>query len=230
MTRLTISPLVWLIWIIAVAFTFGRPPETSAQSSTATLSGIVKDEKGAVIAGANLTLVSVDTGLKHETEGNADGYFVITSLRPGRYTLTVQHQGFSVAEDKNVVLNVNDYKSLRIELKVGQVKESVTVEGISLIQTESGAVSTLVDRKTIDFDGARGGAVETPEQVQQRGLARARRPHERHEVAARQIQVEFLEHRHHFIAALILLGDATQARDHRIQLFAFHCRHDVVLC
>ena len=77
-----------------------------------------------------------------------------------------------------------------------------------------------VDREAIDFDGARGRPVETAEQVQQRGLARARRPHERDEVAARQIQVELLEHRHHFVAALVLLGDATQARDHRIQLLA----------
>ena len=76
-----------------------------------------------------------------------------------------------------------------------------------------------------------GRPVETAEQVQQRGLARAGRAHERDEIAARQIQVELLEHRHHFVAALVLLGHAAQARDHRILVRhrLFNCRHVRIL-
>ena len=68
-------------------------------------------------------------------------------------------------------------------------------------------------------------AIETAEQVEQRGLAGARGAHERDEIAARQVEVELLEHRHHFVAALVLLGHAAQARDDRIRLVAFHCCH-----
>jgi hypothetical protein len=44
-----------------------------------------------------------------------------------------------------------------------------------------------------------------------------------------QLKIELFEHRYHFGAALVLLGHATQPRDDRIGLVAFHCRHDVSL-
>ena len=48
----------------------------------------------------------------------------------------------------------------------------------------------------VDFDAARRRPIEAADEVQQRRLARARRAHERDEIAARQIEVELLEHRH----------------------------------
>jgi len=78
------------------------------------------------------------------------GYFVIPLLPPDRYTVTAQHQGFATVEIKDVVLNVNDQRSLRIELKVGQLSESITVEGPQLVKTESAAVSALIDRQFVE--------------------------------------------------------------------------------
>jgi len=121
-----------------------------AQSATATLSGTVLDEKGAVVSEVSVTIRSVETALQRQARTNNEGYFAVSLLPPNRYTVTVQHQGFTTVEIQDVVLNVNDQRSLRIELKVGQVSDSITVQGASLIKTESGAVSTLVDRQFVE--------------------------------------------------------------------------------
>ena len=92
---------------------------------------------------------------------------------------------------------------------------------LSARQRPSCRVRQLVDGEAVDFDGARGRTIEAAEQIQQRGLARTRGPHQRDEIAARQVQIELLEHRHHFAAALVLLGDAAQTRDDRIRLVCF---------
>src|SRR5262249_35634773 len=60
------------------------------------------------------------------------------------------HQGFAAVEIQDVVLNVNDQRALKIRLKVGQVKEVVFVDGTPLIQTESAAVSTVINRQFVE--------------------------------------------------------------------------------
>jgi hypothetical protein len=150
MTQLTNRPLVWFIWILALAFTSGTPPAVAAQSSTATLSGIVNDENGGVIAGVNITLEYLDTGWRRQTTTNSEGYFAISSLPPGRYGMTARHDGFKEIDNSDLVLNVSEHRSLRLVLKVGQISESVNVEGTSLLQTQSGEVSTVVDRKFVE--------------------------------------------------------------------------------
>lgn len=144
--------------IVFLAIAIGSPQNSESlgmmtarfQSATATLSGIVLDEKGAVVSDVIVTIKSVDRGLRRQAIANNDGHFVVSQLPPDRYMVTARHQGFATVEIKDVVLNVNDQRSLRIELKIGQVSESVTVEGASLIKTESAAVSTLVDRQFVE--------------------------------------------------------------------------------
>ena len=57
-------------------------PATHAQSSTATLSGAIMDEQGAVIAGATVTVVNKATGTQRQTTTNSDGYFTVPLLPP----------------------------------------------------------------------------------------------------------------------------------------------------
>jgi Carboxypeptidase regulatory-like domain/TonB dependent receptor-like, beta-barrel len=131
------------------------------QSATATLSGTVSDEKGAVISGVDITITSDGKALRRQVLTSNEGYFSVALLPPDRYTVTAQHQGFATVEIRGFVLNVNDQRSLRIELKVGQVSESVTVDGASLIKTESAAVSTLVDRQFVENLPLNGRSLNT---------------------------------------------------------------------
>jgi len=132
----------------------------AAQSTTATISGIVADERQDVIAGATVTVVNEATRLMRKATCNNDGYFTIPLLPPGNYTLTVERDGFAHARVSNVILNVSDQRALQIGLKAGSVTETVTVDGVSLID-ESPAVGTVIDRQFVGNLPMNGRSIQT---------------------------------------------------------------------
>src|SRR6266566_7351978 len=62
-------------------------PSSYAQSSTATLSGTVEDQKGALIAGASIALINADQGSQRLATTNSEGTFVFPLVPPGRYSV-----------------------------------------------------------------------------------------------------------------------------------------------
>lgn len=151
--NLTSRALTVRAWLNLVALAAGLAcgaVATRAQSSAATLAGTVSDERGAVITGVEVAAVSKETGARRTSTTNGDGYFVISPLPPGPYTVTARRQGFATVEVKGVVLNVNDQRSLQIQLRVGEISEAITVEEAQVIELESAAVSTLVDRQFVE--------------------------------------------------------------------------------
>ena len=67
-----------------------------AQETTATLNGVVNDERGGIIAGATITVVHEPTGATIYTQSNKKGLFVLPNLKPGGpYTVKVSFVGFS---------------------------------------------------------------------------------------------------------------------------------------
>jgi hypothetical protein len=120
-----------------------------AQSSTATLSGTVEDQNGAIVAGASIALVNVAQGSQRLATTNSEGRFVFPQLAPGQYSVTATREGLAPVEVKNVLLNVNDQVALRITLTIGEISQSVEViDGASLIN-ESSEVATVVDRQFV---------------------------------------------------------------------------------
>jgi hypothetical protein len=124
-------------------------PPVFSQSATATLSGTVEDERGAVIPGAAITVLNPSTALQRETATNDNGSFTVTLLQPGTYAVTVRRGGFAPIEVKNVVLNVGDQKALKIQLKAGDVNATVQVSGEASLINESPAVATTIDRRFV---------------------------------------------------------------------------------
>ncbi len=120
-----------------------------AQSTSATLSGTVTDAQGALVPGARVTVTNASTGLKREATTSGSGTFTIPLLPPSTYTVLVENQGFTPAEIRDVVLNVNDNVSLNIELKVGSVGATVDVKSDAPLINESPAVGTVVDRQFV---------------------------------------------------------------------------------
>src|SRR6266542_6137575 len=118
-----------------------------AQSSTATLSGTVVDQDGAVVPGANITVINAATAQQRQATTNDRGDFTVPLLPPATYTIRVERQGFAIAEVSNVILNVNDQKSLQIQLKAGNITEMVKVTADAPLINESPAVGTVVDRQ-----------------------------------------------------------------------------------
>ena len=120
------------------------------QSTSATLSGTVADVQGGVVPNASVTVTNTATGLQRQATTSNEGTFTIPLLPPAAYTVLVERQGFATAKLNDVVLNVNANVTLNIQLNVGQVGETVTVEDASLINAETAAVSTVVDRQFVE--------------------------------------------------------------------------------
>lgn len=121
------------------------------QSVSANLSGVVKDESGAVVPGANVTVTDNGTKFQRGVATNDNGYYTIPQLPPGIYSVQVTRTGFSTLNVTNLVLNANDRRSLDLTLKVGEVGATVTVEGGEVgVVKESPEVSTVVDRQFVE--------------------------------------------------------------------------------
>ncbi|MDQ3651408.1 MAG: Plug and carboxypeptidase regulatory-like domain-containing protein [Acidobacteriota bacterium] len=120
-----------------------------AQSSTATLGGAVMDQNGAAVPGAEITAMDPSTGLTRQATTTDDGSYTFPPLPPGTYIVRAQRDGFAPVEMSNVVLSTGDSQALNIELKVGAVGETITVQadaGQLQIQSESGERSDLVTK------------------------------------------------------------------------------------
>lgn len=141
--------LFYMLVVAAVIFSSGLRYPIYCQTATATLSGTILDPNGAVVPGAKITITDFGTGVKRTATTNDEGYFTIPLLKPSTYTLNVEHPGFLIAEVKEVVLNVGDTRALKIQMKVGDVKETVNVTGEAPLISESPAVGTVVDRQFV---------------------------------------------------------------------------------
>src|SRR5215472_16788240 len=93
-----------------------------------TINGTVADSSAAVIAGARVTVVEVDTGLARSTFSNAEGLYVLGSLRPTRYTMTAEASGFRKFTESGITLQANDTTALNVRLEVGGVNDVVEVQ------------------------------------------------------------------------------------------------------
>jgi hypothetical protein len=117
-----------------------------AQELAATLTGTVTDPTGAVVQGATVTVHSNETGADVRTvTTDAGGNYSVTNLQPGDYTITIKQAGFSTFAASNVVLLVAQKHTLDVQLKTGEVSQTVTVEETATpIQTNTAEQSGTV--------------------------------------------------------------------------------------
>lgn len=135
---------------ICAVFIFWQPVGR-AQADTATITGRVLDPLNATIPNATITILNVDTQITHQTVTNNDGLFVVSGLLPGNYRIEAGKAGFKTVIKPDVVLHIQDVVAINFNMIVGSVSESVTVgAGAPLVNTESGAVSTVVDRQFVE--------------------------------------------------------------------------------
>ena len=135
------SCFLWLLLSLVANFIW-------AQSETATVSGQVVDPSGLNVTGAQVKLVDIDRDTSTSTTTNNSGLYTFPSVRPGRYRMAVTAPGFKVVDVTTVTINVQDHLEQNFKLTVGSVSESITVEGgAPAVNTESAAVSTVVDRQ-----------------------------------------------------------------------------------
>lgn len=138
-----------VIFLLVVSLLLVAPAIT--QSPNATINGLVLDPSGAVIAGAQIVVVNDATGVQYSTRTNGEGIYVVPNLPPGLYRIQVSNSGFKTIIKPDIVIHVQDALAINFTLPIGAASEIVTVAGgAPLINTESGDVSTVIDRKFVE--------------------------------------------------------------------------------
>jgi hypothetical protein len=122
-----------------------------AQSPSGTISGIVTDPSGAAIAEAEILVVNDTTRVQYPGRTNQEGIYLVSNLPPGSYRLQVSRPGFKTIIKPDITLNVQDAVAINFSLPLGAVSEVLTIQGgAPLINTESAAVSTVIDRRFVE--------------------------------------------------------------------------------
>jgi hypothetical protein len=139
--------------VIALAFVYfaANTIPLQGQATNGNINGLVSDPSQAAVAGAEIVAVNDVTRIAYVTETNSEGLYVLPNLPPGPYRIQVSKVGFKTVIKPDVVLNVQDALSVNFTLPVGAFHEVLTVEGgTPIVNTESAAVSTVVDRKYVE--------------------------------------------------------------------------------
>jgi Carboxypeptidase regulatory-like domain len=150
--RKTVNPLYYfrfagvaLVVLAALLFL----PVAHAQI-TGTITGTVYDNSGAVIPGANITLINQSSQDVRTSVSDSAGYFAFPSVLPGTYTVKIEAKGFKSFQQADIVLQASDKRNVNAILAVGQTTEVVTVEAhTDIVPVDSGARS--LDLSATDY-------------------------------------------------------------------------------
>src|SRR5579859_8049582 len=119
-----------------------------AQTTFATIVGLVTDPNGAVVVGATVTAVKVDSNYRYTARSNGSGNYTIGQLLEGQYVLRAESPGFKTFVEQDIRLANQELRRIDIRLEVGTVETTVEVKGgAGLINTETVNIS---DNKTAE--------------------------------------------------------------------------------
>ncbi|MBK9314557.1 MAG: TonB-dependent receptor [Acidobacteria bacterium] len=124
-----------------------------AQSFNATVSGTIKDQTGAVIAGSKVTLIDLSTLREVATTTNEQGFYLFNDVRPGHYKISAEREGFTRVEVTDVQVNVSTPATVNLELRPGQIAEIITTSASdvqSVVNTENATLQTTVLERQIN--------------------------------------------------------------------------------
>src|SRR5579859_3771147 len=135
--------LVFLVSLMAVGMAI-------AQSDFGTISGYIKDPSGAIVPNAKVT-VQNQSGLERQATTNESGFYTVTNLPPGLYTMSAEAAGFNKYETKDNKLDPSSNLALDATLTVGATTQTVEVKAsVATLQTESASVQKLLTRQQMD--------------------------------------------------------------------------------
>ncbi|MFN7993123.1 MAG: carboxypeptidase regulatory-like domain-containing protein [Bryobacteraceae bacterium] len=117
---------------------------------TSTIVGTVIDPQGAVVPGAQVTLRNIDTGVEWKASSNATGTYQFPHLIAGHYVVEVHQVGFAPAISTAIALENGTTQRVNLNLKVGQVEQTVEVSAAaSMVKTEDASVSAVIENKLV---------------------------------------------------------------------------------
>ena len=141
--------ITWCVSCLLVLLIAAAPASAQAVS-TAQINGTVRDASGGALPGVTVTATQTATGLKRETTTDENGSYVITSLPVGPYYIDASLQGFRTGRITGLVLEVSANPSINITLELGQIEETVSVQGnASLVETRSPGIGQVITNQQV---------------------------------------------------------------------------------
>ena len=129
------------IGLLALTFSAVLSASATAQVDTGSMTGTVKDQSGAIVPGATVTITHEGQGLTLTSVTREDGTYIFTPIRTGAYRIDVELQGFKKEARRGITVGIQEQVRSDFVLQAGGISEEVLVTGASpLLQTGSGTV------------------------------------------------------------------------------------------
>ena len=135
-----------LLFLVAFAVDSAR-----GQTNFGRISGTVTDSSGAVVPDATVTIRNSTTNLERTAVTDAEGFYTVTNLPVGNYTVSVERNGFKKAVQNDNALTADTRLTINVMLEAGAVSETVEISTVSgeTVNTTSGEVSRVVDKRQV---------------------------------------------------------------------------------
>ncbi len=141
-----------LFCVLLLLMTIGGVSNVSAQTSVGRISGTVTDSNGAAVASSTVTVANPTTGISRTATTDENGFYTVTNLPVGTYTVSAEVQNFKKSVKTGNVLNADGRLTVDFALETGQISEVVEVvqESGETVNTTSGEVGKVIDGQQVD--------------------------------------------------------------------------------
>src|SRR2546428_9143379 len=143
----------WRCWLMVMFLTpiaAFHCLKVNAQQTSATLVGTVTDSSNAVVPGATIRATNLATGVWREVITDDNGTYAFPFLPAGEYAVSASLAGFKTQKIDRVILGVQQTGRVDFQLTVGEVAQTISVQGGAiLLQTETSTVGTVIDSTKI---------------------------------------------------------------------------------
>jgi hypothetical protein len=140
-----------LITLLVVASLLGTSGPALGQGGIAEINGVVVDQSQAVLPGVTVVVTNVGTSAARDVVTGPDGRFIVPTLTPGVYRVSVELPGFQPQVRDNVDLRVGQEVTLAFTLAVGGLAENLTVTGQApVVEVTTNRVATQIGTEEID--------------------------------------------------------------------------------
>jgi hypothetical protein len=123
----------------------------SAQTITGRISGTITDASGKSLPGVKVTVINQETQLTRDVTTDDDGFYVVTNLPVGNYTIKAEHKGFKTFSKTNYILVSDGRLTVDFPMEVGEVTENVEITTSlgETVNTTSGELARVVDSQQV---------------------------------------------------------------------------------
>ena len=153
-----------LSFLVVGWFNFVLPKATYSQGeTTSAVVGQVRDGSGAVVAGAKVTIVDRETGMRRSAKTDESGRFNFPQLKPGTYSVTAEAEGFEARHNEAVAAQLGQKQSVDFVLMLAQANQSIEVTSeAAILNPENANTSTTITARALKNLPNPGGDLTYP--------------------------------------------------------------------